>query len=248
MHPHGYLLGGLRCCQFMLGACEGEYKGWVRLQVIRTFEFFTGKRSGRVYKFDVLITTFELVLKDAEQLGEIRWSYLVVDEAHRLKNNESALYRVRVQSSGGTSVLQTCIHHGHCLDPIHQDVCCRTGELLHQEQRCVVRKSGKRFDRVWTALQELSTWSFKNKLLVTGTPLQNSMRELWCLLHFLEPSKFPDAEEFERRHSLKEAQEASAEAAPQDSALWGTPWSASPCCQWLLAGGAPKRTDKNLDT
>ncbi len=55
--------------------------------------------------------------------------------------------------------------------------------------------------------QELSNWSFKNKLLVTGTPLQNSMRELWCLLHFLEPSKFPDAEEFERRHSLKEAQE-----------------------------------------
>ena len=64
------------------------------LQVIRTFEFFTGKRSGRMYKFDVLITTFELVLKDAEQLGDIRWSYLVVDEAHRLKNNESALYRV----------------------------------------------------------------------------------------------------------------------------------------------------------
>ena len=56
-------------------------------------------------------------------------------------------------------------------------------------------------------MQELSTWSFKNKLLVTGTPLQNSMRELWCLLHFLEPNKFPDAEEFERRHSLKEAQE-----------------------------------------
>ncbi len=67
------------------------------MQVIRTFEFFTGKKSGRVYKFDVLITTFELVLKDAEQLGDIRWSYLVVDEAHRLKNNESALYRVSLK-------------------------------------------------------------------------------------------------------------------------------------------------------
>ena len=71
------------------------------LQVIRTFEFFTGKRSGRVYKFDVLITTFELVLKDAEQLSEIRWSYLVVDEAHRLKNDVSALYRVCALPSGG---------------------------------------------------------------------------------------------------------------------------------------------------
>lgn len=48
-----------------------------------------------MYKFDVLITTFELVLKDAAVLSEIKWSYLVVDEAHRLKNNESALYRVR---------------------------------------------------------------------------------------------------------------------------------------------------------
>ncbi len=62
-------------------------------------------------------------------------------------------------------------------------------------------------DKQVVAMQELSTWNFKNKLLVTGTPLQNSMRELWCLLHFLEPNKFPDAEEFERRHSLKEAQE-----------------------------------------
>ena len=78
--------------------------GHASLQVIRTFEFFTGKKSGRVYKFDVLITTFELVLKDAEQLGDIRWSYLVVDEAHRLKNNESALYRVSLKSEFAVKV------------------------------------------------------------------------------------------------------------------------------------------------
>jgi hypothetical protein len=53
--------------------------------------------------------------------------------------------------------------------------------------------------------QELSTWSFKNKLLVTGTPLQNSMKELWALLRFLEPAKFPNAEDFERRFSLQQA-------------------------------------------
>ena len=70
-------------------------------QVIRQFEFYTGRRAGRMYKFDVLITTFELVLKDAATLGEIKWSYLVVDEAHRLKNNESALYRVRFSPCSG---------------------------------------------------------------------------------------------------------------------------------------------------
>ena len=48
----------------------------------------------RPHKFEVIITTYELVLKDAAVLGRIRWNYLVVDEAHRLKNNESALYQV----------------------------------------------------------------------------------------------------------------------------------------------------------
>ncbi|KAK9824197.1 hypothetical protein WJX72_008454 [[Myrmecia] bisecta] len=116
-------------------------------EIIRTFEFYTGRSQGRLYKFDVIITTYELVLKDAATLGKIKWAYMMVDEAHRLKNNESALY------------------------------------------------------------QELISWSFKNKLLVTGTPLQNSMKELWALLHFLEPDKFPDCQAFEARHNLQKADE-----------------------------------------
>jgi chromodomain-helicase-DNA-binding protein 1 len=50
--------------------------------------------------------------------------------------------------------------------------------------------------------QELMTWHFKNTLLVTGTPLQNSLQELWALLHFLEPPKFHDREAFVEKHSL----------------------------------------------
>ena len=67
-----------------------------------------------MYKFDVLITTFELVLKDAEQLGDIRWSYLVVDEAHRLKNNESALYRVSCQCWMICASAMPCEHATCC--------------------------------------------------------------------------------------------------------------------------------------
>ena len=78
-------------------------------QVIRTFEFYTQRPGPRRYKFDVLITTFELSLKDAALLSEVKWSYLVVDEAHRLKNNESALYRVRRWPGMLPSGAQLCL-------------------------------------------------------------------------------------------------------------------------------------------
>ncbi len=34
----------------------------------------------------------------------------------------------------------------------------------------------------------------RHRLLLTGTPLQNSLEELFHLLNFLEPTKFPDAD------------------------------------------------------
>jgi chromodomain-helicase-DNA-binding protein 1 len=62
--------------------------------VIRHFEFPpAGRAAGRTHKFDVLITTYEIALKDAALLRGVRWGYLMVDEAHRLKNDESALYK-----------------------------------------------------------------------------------------------------------------------------------------------------------
>mmetsp|Transcript_15385 Transcript_15385/g.45299 ORF Transcript_15385/g.45299 Transcript_15385/m.45299 type:complete len:1328 (-) Transcript_15385:31-4014(-) len=123
-------------------------------EAIRAFEFDVDRRDAaaaanacggvpRTTRFEVLITTFELILKDAPILSKIKWNFLVVDEAHRLKNAESALY------------------------------------------------------------SELQGFSFKNKLLVTGTPLQNSLRELWALLHFLEPAKFPDGDAFEAEYSMQ---------------------------------------------
>ena len=34
---------------------------------------------------------------------------------------------------------------------------------------------------------------------MTGTPLQNNTAELWALLNFIEPAKFPDPEKFASR-------------------------------------------------
>lgn len=43
-------------------------------------------------KFHVLLTTYEYVLTDATFLSQIKWQFMAVDEAHRLKNRESQLY------------------------------------------------------------------------------------------------------------------------------------------------------------
>ncbi|KAM9385141.1 chromodomain-helicase-DNA-binding protein 4a isoform 2-T2 [Pholidichthys leucotaenia] len=87
-------------------------------------------------KFHVLLTSYELITIDMAALGSIDWACLVVDEAHRLKNNQSKFFRV------------------------------------------------------------LNNYSLQHKLLLTGTPLQNNLEELFHLLNFLTPERFNNLEVF----------------------------------------------------
>lgn len=107
-------------------------------EIIRQYEWcFDGSKK---LKFNTILTTYEILLKDKAILGAISWSSLLVDEAHRLKNDDSLLYK---------------------------------------------------------ALLEFDT---NHRLLITGTPLQNSLKELWALLHFIMPNKFDTWENFELDH------------------------------------------------
>uniref|UniRef100_A0A671NHS4 Chromodomain-helicase-DNA-binding protein 3-like n=1 Tax=Sinocyclocheilus anshuiensis TaxID=1608454 RepID=A0A671NHS4_9TELE len=87
-------------------------------------------------KFHVLLTSYELVTIDQNVLKSIDWACLVVDEAHRLKNNQSKFFR------------------------------------------------------------RLNDYKIDHKLLLTGTPLQNNLEELFHLLNFLTPNRFNNLEGF----------------------------------------------------
>ncbi|KAK6465787.1 SNF2 family N-terminal domain-containing protein [Scheffersomyces coipomensis] len=87
--------------------------------------------------FDVLVTSFEMVIREKSQLKKFRWEYIVVDEAHRIKNEDSSLSQI------------------------------------------------------------IRVFYSKNRLLITGTPLQNNLHELWALLNFLLPDVFGDSEVFD---------------------------------------------------
>ncbi|KAG8224506.1 hypothetical protein J437_LFUL004989 [Ladona fulva] len=93
----------------------------------------------RATKFNVLLTTYEYIIKDKSVLAKIHWKYMIIDEGHRMKNHHCKL----------TQVLNT-----HYIAP--------------------------------------------HRLLLTGTPLQNKLPELWALLNFLLPSIFKSCSTFEQ--------------------------------------------------
>eukprot|EP00698_Gefionella_okellyi_P020055 TRINITY_DN6248_c0_g1_i1.p1 TRINITY_DN6248_c0_g1~~TRINITY_DN6248_c0_g1_i1.p1 ORF type:complete len:1850 (-),score=436.56 TRINITY_DN6248_c0_g1_i1:95-5080(-) len=86
---------------------EREYNGWTDMNavvyhgnatardVIRQNEFYYHDVDGKIipglFKFNVLITTYDLVMQDAHMLKKINWRALVIDEAHRLKNRTCKL-------------------------------------------------------------------------------------------------------------------------------------------------------------
>lgn len=88
--------------------------------------------------FQVLLTTYEYIIKDRPVLSKIRWIHMIVDEGHRMKNAQSKLSNTLTQ-------------------------------YYHTRFR----------------------------LILTGTPLQNNLPELWALLNFVLPAIFKSVKSFD---------------------------------------------------
>ena len=74
--------------------------------IIQDKELFANGNN-RKYKFHVLLTTYEYVIKDQAFLSSLKWQFLFVDEAHRLKNRKSELYSILMNFGIPNSLLIT---------------------------------------------------------------------------------------------------------------------------------------------
>ncbi|CAK0743308.1 hypothetical protein CVIRNUC_001460 [Coccomyxa viridis] len=127
-----------------------EFRKWC--PIIRAVKFH-GTQEERVWqkenivavgKFDVVVTSYEMVIKEKNHFKKFHWRYIIIDEAHRIKNENSILSRV------------------------------------------------------------VRTFKTNYRLLITGTPLQNNLHELWALLNFLLPEIFSSAEKFDEWFNVQD--------------------------------------------
>lgn len=88
--------------------------------------------------FQVLLTTYEYIIKDRPVLSKVKWTHMIVDEGHRMKNTQSKL-----------------------------------SSTLSQY------------------------YTSRYRLILTGTPLQNNLPELWSLLNFVLPKIFKSVKSFD---------------------------------------------------
>ena len=132
---------------------EKEINKW--LPKIKLLYFYGDKDERKILSehtikeshYDIILTTFECSMKEKAALSSLNYEYLIIDEAHRLKNDQAKF-------------------------------------------SMIVRK-----------------FNSKHRLLLTGTPFQNNLHELWSLLNFLMPNIFNDSEEFDRIFNLDTATE-----------------------------------------
>lgn len=121
--------------------------------------------------FNVVLTTYETLMGvDMPLLSSIRWHHLIIDEGHRLKNSKCKLNAVLKEYNTQHRLLLTGVLYAF--------------------------DGPAKIQMITVAAAE---WESHMRLAVlTGTPVQNQLEELWSLLHFLMPTLFTSSEDFQQ--------------------------------------------------
>ena len=91
--------------------------------------------------------------------------------------------------------------HAQCDPPPHAPLrsCALTARATASAWKFIFVDEGHRLKNLNCRLiRELKMYEGTNRLLLTGTPLQNNLTELWSLLNFLMPKIFDDLDQFQQ--------------------------------------------------
>ena len=119
---------------------EDELKGEVYEDTMRGFDYKNLKKSN-LPKTDILIMSYEKIRTHAEFFKNYQFLYVILDEAHLIKNSKSM------------------------------------------------------------TTQAIKTLKAERKLILTGTPLQNRVTELWSIFDFLMPGFLEDESTFNKKYT-----------------------------------------------
>lgn len=109
---------------------------------------------------------------------------------HGSKQEREEIRKKRLRNPGGKDFPVVCTSYEICMND--------RKFLAHLGWKFIIIDEGHRIKNMNCRLiRELQSYQSANRLLITGTPLQNNLSELWSLLHFLMPDIFDKLESFE---------------------------------------------------
>ncbi|XP_062232323.1 TATA-binding protein-associated factor BTAF1-like isoform X2 [Phragmites australis] len=130
------------CPSTLVAHWEYEIEKYIDSSVMKALQYI-GSSQDRVMlrsqfdKFNVVITSYDIIRKDIDFLGNISWNYCVLDEGHIIKNSRS---------------------------------------------------------KITSAVKQLKA---DHRLILSGTPIQNNVLELWSLFDFLMPGFLGTEKQFQ---------------------------------------------------
>ncbi|KAG2617033.1 hypothetical protein PVAP13_3NG178092 [Panicum virgatum] len=130
------------CPSTLVAHWEYEIEKYIDSSIMKPLQY-VGSSQDRVTlrsqfdKFNVIITSYDIIRKDIDFLGNIPWNYCVLDEGHIIKNSRS---------------------------------------------------------KITSAVKQLKA---QHRLILSGTPIQNNVLELWSLFDFLMPGFLGTEKQFQ---------------------------------------------------